>query len=1846
MNSPVAGTAVVKFEGDWDGLSREISKRINPIAKDFGGKFGKAVGPVMKQQSKHLESFTTAAKFATAGAAGLAAYGFKDIVEKGAAFEKQMSVNAAITEANTKQQARLEKQSIQLGKATFYSAGQSAEAQAELAKGGLTVQQILGGGLPAALSLAEAGELELATAAETTVNAMALFGLEGKEASSVADMLSTAANRTTANVLDFAMAMKQGGSVTKLAGYGMDETVTILEALAKAGVKNSDAGTSMKTAVIQLLKPSKKQAELQKQLNLQFVDSNGNLKSAVGISKELQRATGDMTNAERAKTLATLAGTDGVRTLNALYALGPEKLRAFERANLKQGTAQEIARKKMDNFAGDLEQLKGSIETAEISIYRGMAPALSKLAGEAELAANNVGSIFEDDELSGSEKVEKAIGVLDEELEGMWERNHVTEHLVNAFDAAIPIVAENAGHAGLLFAEGFAHGFLHADPLGKAVMAAWALHFIGGKAPFIAAGKAIAKSFGVTAFSTVEGAASQVAARGSTPANPIFVKESMIDVGPRGGPVGGGKVPEEGPGGGGALATLSRAFPSAGGGVEGLTGPGAVFGLSVLAGHLSTTKWGEEILGRDPKREAEAARRQRAARQHSREGVRGGHGMGGPFGIPDTFNAIAGTAPGEKVIAKALARARKETSHGLADINHELSTRLHQASETWGKNTPKWAQSTGEAMRLAVHQIHQGIENGTINAQVGQRRINQLLAKIKFGGGGDPIGLAKSVSSEFQKAGGVTDRGIHDWLHKVEALPKGSREQAIEAINGMVKSWAAGHPKLEAQFDRLTQAEKNKFGSANKQVESNTRTAMTNTTNAVTEAAQQSGAGMSNIFDNLSNALQAVGASKIPEFSLIAVSRDPNGASLGRQQGGPIPGTFTVPGTGTGDSFRTVLPAGSFVENRNAARMPFQSGGMVPVALEPRERVWLPPAVQQVGLGYLQARNATWSRFQAGGLAHPALTGPEPMRELGQRSIDKSWKAAQKYLRAHSEPQRILNALQALRAQVAIGWPYVYGGGHGAFHGPFDCSGLVSYGLHAADFISAPMSVQQGSGLYTLGAAGPGKYLTWGVRGSSGMNAHTMMAVKDPKGRWEYFEAGGSGGGTHSPAGWDGSFQLRHMPGFQRGGAVGMPEKAREAIAKWGQQAFDPRSKHFVGWGYQRGGLVPRLKLAKGGWVKVGYTTYDVDGPGAGGDLMKGHGYAELGTAGANAGGNYLAKALGRSGELPMEFPLEVKVNRTGTLYKRDRGSGQAGDPFYAIDIHRLAWKDVGLSDNSKGDAWVRPASGAGSDEHSFKEDVPNVYRGVSTQTLHFPSVPKNLDGIDREIQRWQREGGRFTAAIRAARKAKQPAVAQALEHNKADIANHLRDLRNEKVKLRRAAAKKRFSKRLQRRFGKLSGYETAIEAAQRVAERRGQDAEQIVDLEPLQPEIPAQVKGETDAAYEAKREGMEKAYVAGLTGYIEGKERPAYQSVLAAQADWRNSILAAERAVAGDWAKQNFVGGMEGGWEDRIVALVQNEESIQTYAKNVGDDLDRWHQKVDADVRQFKQNHPGQPLPDWIKNEQKELPDWLQHEVEERKKLLEKLPFLKFKEGELRTVLGEGRALFYPGKADGGVQGAEKIYELLSNPRAPLPGSGDFEESLKDVQGLHWPDGHEFLASLPGTRQAGQFGGAIWDTQGAIEELSLKIAEAGASIEGSSSSGSGEEDSTKAERLELENELLRQATQRGMVSETLRNTIDTFNKAYPLPPYAGKAHTGAIVPGPAGAERTMILRSGEGVFTQEQMDKLSRVDPAAATAPPSGPPSIDQLIIHPDGRVTMRYEGRDFETAVKKVVRTTGIGR
>lgn len=318
----------------------------------------------------------------TGGAAGLLALAAGTVysVKKSRDLQKALSEVQAVTRAGPAAMGRYKQAAIELGTSTGVGAATAASALAELAKGGLSVDDTLTA-LKGTIALAQAGGMDLSTAATTVAQSLNLFNMKGSEATRVADSFANAANATTADVDFFAQGMAQGGAAAKAAGLNFDQTTVALEMMAANGFKSgSDAGTSLKTTLTQIAHPTKQAREEMKKLGLDFFGANGQIKSVGQISAMLGDKLGGLTKKQRLAAAATIAGTDGMRALLALYDQGPGKAAKFAKANEQSGTAARTAADKTNNLEGNLQKLKAQIDALAISAGDTLVPAFTKAA--------------------------------------------------------------------------------------------------------------------------------------------------------------------------------------------------------------------------------------------------------------------------------------------------------------------------------------------------------------------------------------------------------------------------------------------------------------------------------------------------------------------------------------------------------------------------------------------------------------------------------------------------------------------------------------------------------------------------------------------------------------------------------------------------------------------------------------------------------------------------------------------------------------------------------------------------------------------------------------------------------------------------------------------------------------------------------------------------------------------------------------------------------------------------------------------------------------------------------------------------------------------------------------------------------------------------------------------------------------------------------------------------------------------------------------------------------------------------------------------------------------------------
>jgi TP901 family phage tail tape measure protein len=345
-------------------------------AEAAAGRIGDALDKTSKKGKADLDKIARGLGIAGTALVGLAAVA----VTTAAAFDKQMSEVGAVANATAEQLLALREAAIQAGQATVFSASDAARAEAELAKAGVSTADILKGALAGSLSLASAGSLDLATSATIAANAMNTFGLGGDQVGHIADVLAAAANKSAAGVDDLGQGLQQVGLVANQFGLSFEETVALLGAFADRGLRGSDGATSLKTALQRLGAPTEEAASQMKALGLSFYDGTGQMKDIVEVAGDLQTALKDLSPAQRNAALQTIFGSDAIRAANILYTEGSKGIQDYVDAVNDQGAASRVAAQKMDNLAGDVEQLKGSLETLFITSGEGANGGLRTLA--------------------------------------------------------------------------------------------------------------------------------------------------------------------------------------------------------------------------------------------------------------------------------------------------------------------------------------------------------------------------------------------------------------------------------------------------------------------------------------------------------------------------------------------------------------------------------------------------------------------------------------------------------------------------------------------------------------------------------------------------------------------------------------------------------------------------------------------------------------------------------------------------------------------------------------------------------------------------------------------------------------------------------------------------------------------------------------------------------------------------------------------------------------------------------------------------------------------------------------------------------------------------------------------------------------------------------------------------------------------------------------------------------------------------------------------------------------------------------------------------------------------------
>ncbi|MGG4180790.1 phage tail tape measure protein [Virgibacillus pantothenticus] len=350
---------------------KQVDKSQRSFAEKMAvsGKKVKELGQSMTSIGKELSMKVTAPLMAIGGVA----------TKIGMDFKAGLSEVQALSGATGADLEKLEVKARELGASTKFSAKEVTEGFKYMSLAGWDVQQSLDG-IDGVLNLAAASGEDLAGVSDILTDAISAFGDEAKDAERYADVLAATASNANTDVAGLGEAFKMVAPVAGALGYSLEDTSVALGLMANAGVKGSAAGTALRSALTNLVKPTKQMADKMKELGIEVKDSNGEMKPLDVLLQDLRGSFSKLSEDQKANAAATIFGKEAMSGMLAILNASESDFNKLTKAiENSEGVAQEMADTMQNNLQGKLTTLKSALEELAIKIFDALEPALSAI---------------------------------------------------------------------------------------------------------------------------------------------------------------------------------------------------------------------------------------------------------------------------------------------------------------------------------------------------------------------------------------------------------------------------------------------------------------------------------------------------------------------------------------------------------------------------------------------------------------------------------------------------------------------------------------------------------------------------------------------------------------------------------------------------------------------------------------------------------------------------------------------------------------------------------------------------------------------------------------------------------------------------------------------------------------------------------------------------------------------------------------------------------------------------------------------------------------------------------------------------------------------------------------------------------------------------------------------------------------------------------------------------------------------------------------------------------------------------------------------------------------------------
>lgn len=302
----------------------------------------------------------------------------KKTIDVGKSFEAGMSEVQAISGASGKDLERLSSKAKEMGATTKFSATESATALKYMAMAGWKTNQMVSG-LAGVMNLAAASGEDLGTVSDIVTDSMTAFGLKANQSGHFADVLAKASSSSNTNVGLMGETFKYVAPLAGSMGYSIEDTATAIGLMANAGIKGSQAGTSLRSILTRLVKPPKDAAAALSELGISTTNADGSMKPLRQTMSELREKFSGLTESQKSQYASSIAGQEAMSGLLAIVSASDSDFNKLQKAiDNSSGAAKKQADIMNNNLQGTLYELGSAAEAVGIGIYEDIKEPLTK----------------------------------------------------------------------------------------------------------------------------------------------------------------------------------------------------------------------------------------------------------------------------------------------------------------------------------------------------------------------------------------------------------------------------------------------------------------------------------------------------------------------------------------------------------------------------------------------------------------------------------------------------------------------------------------------------------------------------------------------------------------------------------------------------------------------------------------------------------------------------------------------------------------------------------------------------------------------------------------------------------------------------------------------------------------------------------------------------------------------------------------------------------------------------------------------------------------------------------------------------------------------------------------------------------------------------------------------------------------------------------------------------------------------------------------------------------------------------------------------------------------------------